>query len=90
MSKRECVYRRTESGLKAWQEHDPALSAEHLQILGLLEADTHWDEVRKLLRSHADHKRFAELVERGLVESTLAAPGSDLDFTGDFDFRGAA
>jgi hypothetical protein len=54
----------------------------------LLESDTHWDEVRKLLRSHADHKRFADLVERGLVESVVAGPASDLDFTNVF-LRGA-
>jgi hypothetical protein len=89
MSKRECVYRRTEAGLKAWQEKDPALSAEHRRILGLLEGATHWDEVRKLLRSHADHQRFADLEKRGLIEAVVAAPGSDLDFTGDFDFRSA-
>jgi hypothetical protein len=88
MGKEECVYRRTEAGLEAWRRQDPALSAEHRQILGLLEGDTHWDEVRKLLRSHADHKRFADLVERGLVESMVAAPSSDLDFTNVF-FRGA-
>ena len=88
MGKEECVYRRTEAGLEAWQRQDPALSAEHRQILGLLESDTHWDEVRKLLRSHADHKRFADLVERGLVESVVAGPGSDLDFTNVFH-RGA-
>ena len=84
MGKEERVYRRTEAGLEAWQRQDPALSAEHRQILGLLEGDTHWDEVRKLLRSHADHKRFADLVERGLVESMVAAPSSDLDFTNVF------
>jgi hypothetical protein len=89
VAKQECVYRRTESGLKAWQEQDPALSPEHRQILGLINSDTHWDEVRKLLRSHADHRRFADLVERGLVESTVAAPDANLDFTGDFDFRSA-
>lgn len=88
MGKEECVYRRTEAGLEAWRSQDPALSAEHRQILGLLESDTHWDEVRKLLRSHADHKRFADLVERGLVESVVAGPGSDLDFTNAF-LRGA-
>jgi hypothetical protein len=87
MSRRECVYRRTERGLKAWQEQDPALSPEHRQILGLIRSDTHWDEVRKLLRSHADHKRFAELEKRGLIEAAIAAPGSDLDFTGDFDWQ---
>ncbi len=87
MVKRECIYRRTESGLKAWREKDPALSPEHRRILGLLESDTHWDEVQKFLRSHADHKRFADLVERRLIECAVAAPGSDLDFTGDFDFR---
>lgn len=88
MGKEECVYRRTEAGLEAWQRPDPALSAEHRQILGLLESDTHWDEVRKLLRSHADHKRFADLVKRGLVESVVAGPGSDLDFT-NVSLRGA-
>ena len=87
MAKRECIYRRTESGLKAWEEKDPSLSAEHRRILGLIQGDTHWDEVQKLLRSHADHKRFADLVERGLIASAVAAPGSDLDFTGNFDFR---
>ena len=81
MRKEECVYRRTEAGFEAWQRQDPALSVEHRQILGLLGSDTHWDEVRKLLRSHADHKRFADLVARGLVEPTAAGPGSDLDFT---------
>ena len=89
MAKQECVYRRTESGLKAWQEQDPGLSPEHRQILGLIHDDTHWDEVRKLLRSHADHRRFTDLVERGLGESTVAAPSSNLDFTGDFEFRSA-
>jgi hypothetical protein len=89
MTKRECIYRCTEAGLKAWQEQDPALSAEHRRILGLLGGDTHWDEVRKLLRSHADHQRFAELEKRGLITAAVAAPGSDLDFTGDFDFRSA-
>ena len=84
MGKEECIYRRTEAGLEAWQRQDPALSAEHRQILGLLAGEIHWDEVRKLLRSHADHKRFADLVERGLVESMVAAPGSDLDFTSAF------
>jgi hypothetical protein len=90
MAKQECVYRRTESGLRAWHEQDPGLSPEHRQILGLIHSDTHWDEVRKLLRSHADHKRFADLVQRGLLESTVATPDSNLDFTGDFDFRSAA
>lgn len=84
MDKEECVYRRTEAGLEAWQRQDPGLSPEHRQILGLLESDTHWDVVRKLLRSHADYRRFADLVERGLVESIAAGPGSDLDFTNVF------
>lgn len=86
MSTTERVYRRTESGERAWHSQDPSLSAEHRQVLGLFETDTHWDEVRKLLRRHADYQRLAELVEAGLVASEAAAPASDLDFTGSFFF----
>jgi hypothetical protein len=87
MSKTERVYRRTETGEKAWQSQDPSLSEEHRQVLGLIHTDTHWDEIRKLLRRHADYQRLAELEAGGLIASELAAPGSDLDFTGSFAFR---
>jgi len=86
MGKIERVYRRTDSGLKAWQSEDPNLSPEHRQILGLLRDDTHWDELRKLLRRHADYQRLAELEAEGLIVSVAAAKEHDLDFTGSFSF----
>ena len=86
MAKLERVYRRTGSGQKAWQDQDPALSAEHRLVLGLIEGGTHWDEIRKLLRRHADYQRLADLEAQGLVVSEAAAPEADLDFTGNFSF----
>jgi hypothetical protein len=90
MDKLARVYRRTESGLRAWQDQDPTLSVEHLQILGFIEGDTHWDVIRKLLRRHADYQRFADLEARGLIVSEAAAPEADLDFTGNFSFSKVA
>ena len=89
MGMEERVYRRTESGSKALQGRDPALSPEHLRILGLLAEDMHWDEICKTLRRHADWQRLADLEAAGLVASK-AAPGADLDFTGNFSFPRAA
>lgn len=86
MGKIERVYRRTESGARAWQSEDPKLSAEHRQILGLLRDETHWDELRKMLRRHADYQRLAELEAEGLIVSVAAAAEHDLDFTGSFSF----
>ena len=90
MGKLDRIYRRTACGQKAWQERDPSLSDAHLQILGLIEGELHWDEIRKLLRRHADYQRLAELELQGLIASELATAGADLDFTGSFAFSQAA
>ena len=87
MSRVGRVYRRTESGQKALSNSDASLSVEQREILGLIEADTHWDEIRKLLRRNADYQRLAELEAGGLIVSEAAKPDSDLDFTGNFVFR---
>jgi len=81
------VYRRTESGQNAWSNPDASLSVEHREVLALIETGTHWDEIRKLLRRHADYQLLADLEAAGLVVSEVAAPESDLDFTGSFVFR---
>ena len=86
MGKLERVFRRTASGAQALESKDPALSAEHLQVLALIEGEVHWDEIKKLLRRHADFQRLAELESRGLVVSEAEAAGADLDFTGNFAF----
>jgi hypothetical protein len=90
MGKLDRIYRRTDSGQKAWKERDPSLSEAHLQILGVLEGELHWDEIRKLFRRHADYQRLAELEREGLVANELATAGADLDFTGSFAFSQAA
>jgi len=90
MAKPEKIYRRSESGLKAWLTQDAALSEEDLRILGLMEGEMHSDMVRRLLRRHTDHQRLAELEAAGLVVSEAAAEERDLDFTGSFGFAKTA
>ena len=87
MGKLERIYRRTQAGQRAWESKDPALSSEHQKILGLIEDGMHWDEMKKLLRRHADLLRLEELEVEGLVSYEMAAAGCDLDFTGSFAFR---
>lgn len=86
MDRQGRIYRRTDSGLKAWVTHDPAVSDDERRILGLIHGDMHGDVVRTLLRRHADYRRLAELEARGLIASEAAAPERDLDFTGSFVF----
>lgn len=86
MDKLERIYRRTEAGQRALESEDPAISAEHRRILGLLDGEMHWDEMRKVLRRHADIQRLGELELDGLICHELAPAGSDLDFTGSFAF----
>jgi len=89
MGSLERIYRRTDSGRKAFTDGDARLSEEHRRILGLLEADTHWDEIRKVLRRHADYQRLSELEAEGYVVTFAARVESDLDFTGSFAFAKA-
>jgi hypothetical protein len=72
MDELERVYLRTESGAKALQTQDPALSAEHRQILGLIQGETRWEAMRKVLRRHADRLRLADLEADGLIVSKPA------------------
>lgn len=86
MLKLERIYRRTESGSRAWLAQDPALSEDHLRILGLVEGEMHWDVIRILLRRHADYQLLADLEAQGLIASEASAEIHDLDFTGSFAF----
>lgn len=90
MAKVERIYRRTESGSKAWLAQDPAVSEEHRRILGLIQGDMHSDVIRTLLRRHVDYQRLADLEVEGLIVSEAAAAVHDLDFTGSFAFAKAA
>jgi hypothetical protein len=86
MGKLGRIYRRTESGSRAWLTRDPALSEEQRRVLGLIEAGTHSDVLRTLLRQHADFQRLTDLEAKGLIVSEAAAPAHDLDFTGSLVF----
>ncbi len=86
MLKQERIYRRTESGSRAWLTQDPAVSEEHRRVLGLITGETHSDMMRALLRAHIDFQRLAELEALGLIASEAAAAEHDLDFTGSFAF----
>lgn len=87
MARLERIYRRTDAGQRALETQDPALSAEHRQILALIKDAMHWDEMSKRLRRHADLQRLGELEIQGLVAYETAAAGADLDFTGSFAFQ---
>jgi hypothetical protein len=67
MATRERVYRRTASGLRAIQAEAPELAPEYLRILAIIGDEMHSDEVRTVLRRHADHTRLAELEAQGLI-----------------------
>jgi len=70
MDKLERIYRRTDSGLKAWVTHDPAVSNEHRRILGLIHGDVQGVVIRTLLRRHADYLRLADLEAQGMIVSS--------------------
>ncbi|HUJ85756.1 MAG TPA: hypothetical protein VLX30_02765 [Burkholderiales bacterium] len=87
MATSDKVYRRTEAGLKAWQNENPGLSAECRRILGLVVDETHSDSIRAGLRRYSDAQIdnwLAQLETLRLLESSPAAADRDLDFTGNF------
>jgi two-component system, OmpR family, alkaline phosphatase synthesis response regulator PhoP len=84
------IYRRTASGDDAFSSTDPAIPSDYRRILRVIEGDTHSDVVRGLLRQFPDALLadwLAELEELGLIESGLADPKHDLDFTNPFQSK---
>jgi len=85
----ERIYRRTEAGRKAWETQSASVPLEFRRVLGLINDESHTDEVRARLRRYSDDEVF-ELLEalesRGLIESEPMAAERDLDFTGSFHF----
>jgi hypothetical protein len=83
------VYRRTPAGTAVWQRQDPRVPVEYRRIVGLIEGDTHPDNLRaRLSRLSIDETLVLldELVARGLLEAVEAAQHQDLDFTGSLNF----
>ena len=84
------IYRRTLPGENALRTADPAFPSDYRRILRVIEGDTHSDIVRGLLRQFPDALLadwLAELEELGMIESALADPTHDLDFTKPFQTK---
>jgi hypothetical protein len=86
----ERVYRRTQAGTAAWQRQDPRVPLEFRRIVGLIEGDTHPDNLRARLSARFTIEETVEildeLVARGLLEAVETAQHQDLDFTGSLNF----
>ncbi len=82
MRKEGRVYRLTPAGHEAWESQDAAIPAEYRRILWIIDAETHTDVVRGLLRRYPDElldEWLEELVELDLLESTQTMVECDLD-----------
>lgn len=84
------VYRRSQAGTAAWQRQDPRVPLEFRRIVGLIEGDTHPDNLRARLSAHFTIEETVEildeLVARGLLEAVEATQHQDLDFTASLNF----
>jgi hypothetical protein len=77
------LFRRTEAGTAAWQRQDARVPLEYRRLLGLIEGDTHPDDLRARfpsLSEAATARLLDVLVEQKLVEAV-----EELDFFGSFD-----
>jgi hypothetical protein len=85
------IYRRTEAGIKAFENQSPQVPLECRRVLGLIVSDTHPTVLRARLRycSEAQIEDWLEELERRrLIESEPMGPDKDLDFTGSFSAAG--
>lgn len=83
------VYRRTEAGRAAWQRQDPRVPLEYRRVVGLIEDDTHPDNLRARLPRFTIEETvelLEELVARGLLEAVETTQHHDLDFTSSLNF----
>jgi hypothetical protein len=81
------LYRRTEAGRLAWQRQDTRVPLEYRRVLGVIEGETHPDNLRARLPGYtADGliHLLDELVEQGFLATSEAEEHHDLDFTGEF------
>lgn len=96
MPKIERIYRRTESGARAYQSPNSGLPKHHRSILGLIDADTHSDLVRASLRPYYGDKQICDWLDQlhtlGFIDAQ-AVSSSPNALTGGFrveDLRRAA
>jgi hypothetical protein len=79
------LYRRTDSGRKAWDTQDARVPLEYRRVLGLVGHDTDPRDLRAKLgwSEAALNEMLQELEEQGMVRSFDTRPdNTDLDFTG--------
>lgn len=77
------LFRRTEAGTAAWQRQDARVPLEYRRLLGLIEGDTHPDDLRARfpsLSEAATARLLDVLVEQKLVEAVEADEPHPLDF----------
>ena len=89
MPKADRIYRRTDEGVRAYENQSSGLPNHHRSILGLIESDTHSELIRTTLRRrYPEGKIFDwldELQTLGFLESEPVTARHDLDFTGGFN-----
>jgi len=80
------LYRRTETGRKAWDSQSSDVPLEYRRILGLFAHDTDPRDVRAKLgwSEGALNDILEELEEKGMLERYETDDRVDLDFTGSF------
>ena len=83
------IYRRTEEGVRAYENQTSALTNHYRCILGLIETDTHSDLIRTTLRRYYAENKICEWLDElktlGFLESEPVGARHDLDFTGGFN-----
>ena len=78
------IYRRTETGRKAWDTQNAGVPLELRRVLGIITAEMHSDEIRVRVGRYTEdglREMLTELESRGLLESQPEAAEQDLDFT---------
>ena len=84
------LYRRTETGRKAFDSQNGNVPLEYRRVLGLFAHDTDPREVRARLgwSEGALNDILEELEEKGMLERYETDERVDLDFTGSFSIAG--
>jgi len=76
MKKRDCTYRRTDSGCKAWESESSGLPPAYRRILGLIDHSTHADQVISGMSQVPSEEVWGwldELESLGFVEASFVA-----------------
>jgi len=81
------IFQRTEAGSAACGDENSGLPVQYRRILDVVNAATHSDVLRALLRRYSEKQILewvAELLTLGFLESVPDSANHDLDFTSGF------